>query len=98
MATFSASAPGKVILFGEHAVVHGASCIAASIDLRTSVNVYLPGGQSEGQGVASPNERGGRDHEIHEVILELPGLNMEWRWHPDQLRVLVQSSGGEKVR
>ncbi|GAA5823114.1 hypothetical protein JCM10212_002676 [Sporobolomyces blumeae] len=28
------SAPGKVILFGEHAVVHGVTAIASSIDLR----------------------------------------------------------------
>lgn len=28
------SAPGKVILFGEHAVVHGVTAVASSVDLR----------------------------------------------------------------
>ncbi|KAM0752517.1 cystathionine beta-l [Meredithblackwellia eburnea MCA 4105] len=32
--SFIVSAPGKVILFGEHAVVHGVTAIAGSIDLR----------------------------------------------------------------
>ena len=33
------SAPGKVILFGEHAVVFGEPAMATAIDLRTKVTV-----------------------------------------------------------
>ncbi|CAG8950632.1 hypothetical protein HYFRA_00002841 [Hymenoscyphus fraxineus] len=35
MPTFMVSAPGKVIVFGEHAVVHGKAAIAAAISLRS---------------------------------------------------------------
>ncbi|MCJ1429324.1 Mevalonate kinase [Sticta canariensis] len=35
MPSFLTSAPGKVILFGEHAVVHGKAAIAAAISLRS---------------------------------------------------------------
>src|SRR6478736_5268254 len=34
---FLISAPGKVILFGEHAVVYNKKCIATSLDKRTFV-------------------------------------------------------------
>jgi mevalonate kinase len=34
-----ASAPGKIILFGEHVVVHGRTAIATSLDLRTYAKV-----------------------------------------------------------
>lgn len=35
------SAPGKVILHGEHAVVFGKTALAVSVDLRTSMSVKV---------------------------------------------------------
>ena len=35
----TASAPGKLMLFGEHAVVYGHPCIVTAVDLRYSVSV-----------------------------------------------------------
>ena len=43
----AASAPGKVILFGEHAVVYGATAVASALsDLR--VSVHITGGDGDG--------------------------------------------------
>eukprot|EP00899_Mesostigma_viride_P018437 jgi/Mesvir1/26595/Mv09566-RA.1 len=59
------SAPGKVILFGEHAVVHGATAVAAALDLRTKVTLRL----GEAPGVLP-----------HCVSLELPVLGVHCVW------------------
>lgn len=53
------SAPGKVFLFGEHAVVYGKRAVACAIDLRTTVEV----------------ERGGRGVHIHSVFKDDPDKN-----------------------
>ena len=38
----TASAPGKVILTGEHAVVYGVTAISTAINKRTFVSIYEP--------------------------------------------------------
>lgn len=38
---FTVSAPGKVILFGEHAVVYGATAVCCAADLRTVGNFHV---------------------------------------------------------
>ncbi|KAL2942126.1 Mevalonate kinase [Bienertia sinuspersici] len=42
-----ARAPGKIILSGEHAVVHGSTAVAAAINLYTSVNIAFTSGSDD---------------------------------------------------
>lgn len=96
MATFSASAPGKVILFGEHAVVHGASCIAASIDLRTSATIYLCDDCSGGS-LAGERAKRSSSLRLDQIILTLPGLDVEWHWQLEELGPIIQALDGEEM-
>lgn len=47
MSTVYTSAPAKVILFGEHLVVHGATAITTALDLRTFVRLTPVSGDAE---------------------------------------------------
>lgn len=62
----TASAPGKLMLFGEHAVVYGSPCIVTAVDQRVRVSVE-PNGEGEIH-VCSPNV--GLD-EYHKKIARL---------------------------
>ncbi len=77
-----ASAPGKVILFGEHAVVYGHPAIAAATDQRTLVEVDRCGDRFTVNGF--------RIHErYHSYLLKA----VEELWHEDDA-VRIQTEGG----
>lgn len=47
MSAVYSSAPAKVILFGEHLVVHGATALSTALDLRTFVRLQPVTGATE---------------------------------------------------
>lgn len=51
MISFKITAPGKVILFGEHAVVYGKTAVAASLDRRSSLKLVELPPQAESAGL-----------------------------------------------
>ncbi|HUR60873.1 MAG TPA: mevalonate kinase [Candidatus Thermoplasmatota archaeon] len=76
------SAPGKVILFGEHAVVYGHPAIAAATDQRTQVEVDCCGDRFTVNGY--------RLHDrFHSYLLS--AVEQVWR-RPDPVR--IQTEGG----
>ena len=60
----SCSAPGKIYIFGEHAVVYGENAIACAVDLRTRVRVEL----NDSIIIQSKIGRTGIDFEKHPYI------------------------------
>lgn len=78
----AASAPGKVILFGEHAVVYGHPAIAAATDQRTRVEVHCCGDRFTVNGY--------KVHERHHAYLAT-AIHELWK-RPDPIR--IQTEGG----
>ncbi len=58
------SAPGKIYLFGEHAVVYGENAICCAVDLRTRVQVKI----DETVNIESVLGKTGIDFEIHPYV------------------------------
>ena len=74
--TSTASAPGKAILIGEHAVVYGTRSIAIAIDLRCEVTLSTP------DRLAAPDDA--------EVTLRLASLRTTCRWKLATLKTLAR--------
>ncbi|KAJ6694293.1 hypothetical protein OIU85_005020 [Salix viminalis] len=73
-----ARAPGKIILAGEHAVVHGSTAVAASIGLYTYVSLQ----------VSPSNENDDR------LILQLKDTSLEFSWPIGRIKDALSSLGG----
>lgn len=81
--TWQASAPGKVILFGEHAVVHGHVALAASVDLRTTATLQCA------SHLTTPELK-----DTH-LSLHIPSFGIHCHWLPSDLSNAVRETEGE---
>ncbi|KAK7397218.1 hypothetical protein VNO78_18385 [Psophocarpus tetragonolobus] len=73
-----ARAPGKIILTGEHAVVHGSTAVASSIDLYTYVSVRF----------STPSD------EEESLKLVLKDVALQFSWPISRIRTAFPKSGG----
>lgn len=72
-----ARAPGKIILAGEHAVVHGSAAVAASIGLYTSVTLRFP----------SPS-----DNDDNTLTLHLMDVGLDFSWPIARIKEVLPDS------
>ncbi|XP_030545542.1 mevalonate kinase isoform X2 [Rhodamnia argentea] len=74
----TARAPGKIILSGEHAVVHGSTAVAASINLYTYITLRIP----------PPSETNDT------LILQLKDIGLEFSWPIGRIKEALPESNG----
>ncbi|CAJ1960885.1 unnamed protein product [Sphenostylis stenocarpa] len=74
-----ARAPGKIILTGEHAVVHGSTAVASSIDLYTYVSLHF----------STPSD------DVDLLKLQLKDVALEFSWPISRIRAAFPESAGQ---